>query len=197
VAIFVSVFEVCFYYWVLLSLIRTIQQLTLRRQALKLNMYKYFLGILIVAGIIAGILLLYYVFLKFELLKSPWQNNWIALSFWDALYLFVMTGTAFLFRPRENNLRYGYAEFFTEDDDDIDDENEIPLDTIKVNGTETKHRKNIVEKKKKKKDYDSSREQNIQKTKPKFTELEQEILNFEIASDSEDMTVENEIKKME
>jgi len=39
---------------------------------------------------------------------------------------------------------------------------------------------------------------NIEKTKPKFTEFEQGILSFDLASEDESVeTIQNEIRKME
>jgi len=162
------------------------------------NVQSLFLVVLIITGVLCGLLVLYSVLVKFEVIRAPWQNKWIEISFWHVLFLFVTISTAFLWRPRENNLRYGYAEFFTKEDEDVsevvDHDNEVPVTVIRTNDTETKMRK----KKAKGNVYDSDREKNIQKTQPKFTDLEQGILEFELASeDDNDQTIENELRKME
>jgi len=192
VAVVSTLLDVCFYYWIILSLIRTIQQLTLRRQVLKLEMYKTFLVILIIAGVLIALLTLYNLLSKFGVFDAPWRNKWIEISFWHWLFLMVTVTTAFLWRPRENNSRYGYAEFFAkEEDPETDFPIEVPI-TVIAPGSETKHRK------KPKKDYDTDREKNIEKIKPKFSEFDQGILEFDLASDDEeDKTVENELRKME
>jgi len=185
--------DVGFFYWIILSLIRTIQQLTLRRQVLKLEMYKTFLVVLIIAGVLLLLLLLYNILSKFLVIEPPWQNKWIESVFWQLLFLMVTVTTAFLWRPRENNLRYGYAEFFTKEDEpsEVDNSSELPI--VYGPDYETKHRK-----KSKKENYDTDREKNIQKTKPKFSEFDQGILEFDLASeDEEDQTIENELRKME
>jgi len=191
VAVCSSVLDICFYYWIVLSLIRTIQQLTLRRQILKLDMYKAFLAVLILSGVFSGLLILYTILAKFEVIRAPWQNRWIDNTFWHLLYLLVTVTTAVLWRPRQNNLRYGYAEFFEKEEDDLD--KNIPMTIISSSGTETKMRKRP-----KKEEYDTDREKNIEKTKPKFTEFEQGILSFDLASEDESVeTIQNEIRKME
>jgi len=104
-----SMLDTCFYYWIILSMIRTIQQLTLRRQTLKLDMYKWFFGVLAVAGLLSLIFAIYVLIFRFT---GAWRNEWVQDIFWEFLFFLVMTAIAVLWRPRANNTRYGYAEFF-------------------------------------------------------------------------------------
>jgi len=155
------VLDIIFYYWIILSLIRTIQQLTLRRQVLKLDLYKTLLVVMVMAGVISVLLSLYNILSKSEVFLTPWQNQWIEITLWNLLYLGITVITAFLLRPRENNLRYGYAEFFSKDEDqsELDPSSEVPINIITLN-SETKHRKSS-----KKDNYDTDREKNIEKNK--------------------------------
>ena len=110
-----------FYYWIILSLIRmlptstycslvlrstgTMQQLTLRHQVLKLAMYKRFFGVLIVAGVLSALAVIYQFYIKAFQQDFPWQFEWLKDGFWDVLFFCILTAVAFLWRPRSNNTR--------------------------------------------------------------------------------------------
>jgi len=133
-------------------------------------------------------------------LSMSWKYDWLVEAFREILFFGILATVAVLWRPRSNNTRYGYAEFFTDEDNgDIEKEDEVALETINVAGGELTRRK----KKKQEQDggqekYESDREKNIEKTKVKFTEFEKDILNFELPSDDEvEISVETQIKKMD
>jgi len=202
-----SVLYTSLFYWIFLSLIRTMQQLTLRRQVLKLQMYKALFGALVISGVIAGFVMIYIVYEKFAELSPKTKFDltcryaWLQDTFWEILLFGILATIAVLWRPRSNNTRYGYAEFFTDEENgDPEKIGEIPLETINVAGGELIHRKkkkqeehNVGQEK-----YDNDREKNIEKTKLKLTEFEKDILNFELPSDDEvEVSVETQIKKMD
>lgn len=54
-----ALLDTIFYWWIFLSLVRTIQQLTLRKQDVKLRMYKRFFIVLICSGVITCLIILY------------------------------------------------------------------------------------------------------------------------------------------
>jgi len=118
--------DTLFYYWIVFSLIRTIQQLTLRRQLLKLGMYKIFFAILVFVGISEVLLMVYRAIMKS--LSSPvtWRHTWILDAYREVLYFIVIAAIGFLWRPRHNNMRYGYAEFF--EDDNTEGGSDIQVD---------------------------------------------------------------------
>jgi len=133
-----------FAYWIFLSLIRTMQQLTLRRQVLKLQMYKTLFGVLVVFGVLSCLSGIYVVYKK---IKGPemsmsWRYDWMIEAFREILFFGILASIAVLWRPRSNNTRYGYAEFFTDEDNgDIEKVGSIPLETINVAGGELTRRK--------------------------------------------------------
>ena len=51
--------DTIFYWWIFLSLIRTINQLKLRKQPVKLKMYERFFVVLAISGIFTGLVILY------------------------------------------------------------------------------------------------------------------------------------------
>jgi hypothetical protein len=122
-----ALIETLFFYWIMLSLIRTIQQLILRRQDLKLSMYKSFLGVLVVTGVLTLVMTLYVSFgvdrTSYTTSVSSWKNRWLIDGTWDLLFFVVLTSICILWRPRKNNIRYG-AESLSRGDDRIINANE-------------------------------------------------------------------------
>jgi hypothetical protein len=117
--------SVCFYYWTLLSLIRmrstrppthysgTVQQLTLRQQALKLQTYKAFLGVLSVTALFFFASALYQVYSgyakkgKKHFVEHGWESAWLEDALTETLFFGVLFSVAFLWRPRANNTHFG------------------------------------------------------------------------------------------
>ena len=54
-----ALLDTIFYWWIFLSLSRTIQQLTLRKQEVKLRMYKRFFVVLGISGILTTVIIIY------------------------------------------------------------------------------------------------------------------------------------------
>jgi len=137
--------DTLFYYWIVFSLIRTMQQLTLRRQMLKLNMYKKFWAVLVIVGVVEVVFMAYRAYRRLANKPIGWQYNWILDTYGEVLYFIVIAAIAFLWRPRQNNMRYGYAEFFEEDDNpNPTPDTDIELKTIKVSNL-TSFDKKILE----------------------------------------------------
>jgi len=204
-----ALLDTCFYYWIILSLIRTIQQLTLRKQALKLDMYKWFFGVLAVAGVISLCFALYMFAVQFNAKLAPWQNEWIQDMFWEILFFAVMGAIAILWRPRANNTRYGYAEFFPNAEtkgasptgDNVGEE-VIQLETLEiVSGGELNQRR--------KGDHPEPERKsaNVSKTLSEVTEtlpeVEQSFLNvneyFDLpdADSDEEISLDTQLKKLD
>jgi len=202
-----SILDATFYYWIILSLIRTMQQLTLRRQILKLQMYKIFFSVLVIAGLLSGAMILYGGYLNYIAKERvAWQHEWIVdTAFWESLFWGITTVIAILWRPRANNTRYGYGEFFTQENEDGNDRKEdsdgqIPLETITVAGTEiTQRRKGKPDSPNtNKQKYENEREKNIKASMANLGDFEKDIISIELPSDDEnDVTIETQIRKMD
>jgi len=112
--------DTTFYWWIFLSLLRTIQQLQLRKQMVKLTMYKRFLGTLVISGIISGIIIIVQLIVVTTLDQdNTWKSQWIWTAFWHVLYLVILVGIAVIWRPTANNTRYAYSEISMEGTDEI------------------------------------------------------------------------------
>jgi hypothetical protein len=54
----VAMLDTGFYWWIFLSLLKTIQQLTVRRQPIKLSMYKIFFATLGFSGLVSSVIII-------------------------------------------------------------------------------------------------------------------------------------------
>jgi len=120
-------------------------------------------------------------------------------------------GVAILWRPRANNTRYGYGEFFQEEDTNIEGENDsdnvhqIPMDPVVIGSGELTKRKRSsstisnIQSSPNKNNYDSDRERNLEKAKLKPTEFDKDILSIELSEDGEDgeLGIEAQLRKMD
>ncbi|KAI9348607.1 lung seven transmembrane receptor-domain-containing protein [Obelidium mucronatum] len=132
-----------FYYAILNSLTLTMQTLQERRQPIKLLMYNRLWGILVFSAVV---LLAFFIVNtiafknRFEpsWMETYWQIRWLLLDGWlNILYLVVYLSIALLWRPTENNQRYGLEQLAS---DDYDDDEEV-VQGGSHNVTQTKHRK--------------------------------------------------------
>lgn len=108
-----------FIWWSLVSVIRTMGQLTLRRQTIKLTMYKRLFWVMIGCVVVWVIsLFIHFIILATHQTEQIWRSNWLWLAFWHFSFFVIVCIFAVLWRPTKNNTRYGYSEVY------YDDENE-------------------------------------------------------------------------
>ncbi|KAJ3180147.1 hypothetical protein HDU85_004150 [Gaertneriomyces sp. JEL0708] len=125
-----------FYFWIIKAIKESMTHLENRRQVWKLQMYKNLKSIL--GGSLLVILGMFVIdtfyFMNFDSpdwLPTHWQWWWFMLDGWlNLLYLGVFVGIAILWRPTENNQRYGLEELAQDDDglDRMDDESGLGQD---------------------------------------------------------------------
>jgi len=107
----VAALDTSFYWWIFLSLLRTISQLQVRKQLIKLSMYKWFLGLLAFSGVISGIItLIQIIVLSVSDTDKTWKAQWLWTAFWHLLYVIILCFIAVIWRPTSNNTRYAYTE---------------------------------------------------------------------------------------
>jgi len=141
----VAIINGVFWWWTFVALNRTIEQLKIRRQSAKLQLYKSFTLVLVVtlvAAITFAIYEMYYV-LK-ELYFAQWQKLWfMEVGFWQMLFSAIFLTICVLWRPSEHFKRYAYYNQGAANDD-IDDDEEAQQfnapDTFADSGNVTKRR---------------------------------------------------------
>jgi len=115
-----AILDTTFYWWIFYSLLRTISQLGVRKQTIKLRMYKRFFATLIISGLLSSLVIIVQMFVTVT--SDPdniWQTNWLWTAFWQILYLIILVAIVFLWRPTSNNTRYAYSEMNDMDTEEI------------------------------------------------------------------------------
>uniref|UniRef100_M4A9E2 Transmembrane protein 87B n=1 Tax=Xiphophorus maculatus TaxID=8083 RepID=M4A9E2_XIPMA len=110
-------------WWIFVSLAQTIKTLKLRRNAVKLSLYRHFTNTLIFA-VIASIIFMAWSAKKLHLAdcQSDWIEVWVEDAFWRFLFSFVLFVIMFLWRPSANNQRYAFTPLIDDsEDEDIEE----------------------------------------------------------------------------
>lgn len=122
-------------YWIFTSLVQTTRTLRLRRNMVKLALYRHFTNTLIFAVIVSVLFMLYSI--KNHRLAScieDWTNVWIDDAFWHILFSVLLLVIMILWRPTNNNTRYAFTPLLDnpEDEDDEDEEEQFVSDAYGV-----------------------------------------------------------------
>ncbi|XP_047208240.1 transmembrane protein 87A isoform X1 [Girardinichthys multiradiatus] len=106
-------------WWIFVSLAQTIKTLKLRRNPVKLSLYRHFTNTLIFA-VIASIIFMAWSAKKLHLAdcQSDWIEVWVEDAFWRFLFSFVLLVIMFLWRPSANNQRYAFTPLMDDSDDE-------------------------------------------------------------------------------
>ncbi|XP_014898071.1 transmembrane protein 87A isoform X1 [Poecilia latipinna] len=110
-------------WWIFVSLAQTIKTLKLRRNPVKLSLYRHFTNTLIFA-VIASIIFMAWSAKKLHLAdcQSDWIEVWVEDAFWRFLFSFILLVIMFLWRPSANNQRYAFTPLIDDsEDEDIEE----------------------------------------------------------------------------
>ncbi|XP_030516251.2 transmembrane protein 87B-like [Rhodamnia argentea] len=107
----VTFLDACFILWIFSSLSKTLEQLQMKRNMAKLELYRKFTNSLAVS------VLLSIAWIGFELyfnatdpLSELWQVYWIIPAFWTILAYSLLVVICILWAPSHNPTRYSYME---------------------------------------------------------------------------------------
>ncbi|XP_024243992.2 transmembrane protein 87A isoform X3 [Oncorhynchus tshawytscha] len=117
------VMDSCIIWFIFVSLAQTIKTLKLRRNPVKLSLYRHFTNTLIFA-IIASIIFMVWTTKKFRLAdcQSDWMELWVDDAFWRFLFSIILLVIMLLWRPSANNQRYAFTPLMDDsDDEEIED----------------------------------------------------------------------------
>uniref|UniRef100_H3DGS1 Transmembrane protein 87B n=1 Tax=Tetraodon nigroviridis TaxID=99883 RepID=H3DGS1_TETNG len=117
--IVLAVFDSCIIWFISFHLAQTIKTLKLRRNPVKLSLYRHFTNTLIFA-VIASIIFMGWRAKKFRLAdcQSDWMELWVEDAFWRFLFSVVLLIIMFLWRPSANNQRYAFTPLIDDSDDE-------------------------------------------------------------------------------
>ncbi|KAM6459318.1 transmembrane protein 87A isoform 1-T1 [Liasis olivaceus] len=114
-----SIIDSCIIYWIFISLTQTMKLLKLRRNVVKLSLYRHFTNTLILA-IAASVVFIIWTTLKFKLMdcQSDWQELWVDDAIWRLLFSMILFVIMILWRPSANNQRFAFSPLSEEDEED-------------------------------------------------------------------------------
>ncbi|XP_067277623.1 transmembrane protein 87A [Pseudorasbora parva] len=106
-------------WWIFVSLAQTIKTLKLRRNPVKLSLYRHFTNTLIFA-VLASIIFMVWTTKKFRLsdCQADWMELWVDDAFWRFLFSIILLVIMFLWRPSANNQRYAFMPLIDDSDDE-------------------------------------------------------------------------------
>uniref|UniRef100_A0A8C6YS77 Transmembrane protein 87A n=1 Tax=Nothoprocta perdicaria TaxID=30464 RepID=A0A8C6YS77_NOTPE len=103
----------------LCCLTQTMKLLKLRRNVVKLSLYRHFTNTLILA-VAASIVFIIWTTMKFRLVdcQSDWQELWVDDAIWRLLFSMILFVIMILWRPSANNQRFAFSPLSEEEEDD-------------------------------------------------------------------------------
>ncbi|GAB0095414.1 transmembrane protein 87A [Sergentomyia squamirostris] len=125
-------------WWIFTSLVQTTRTLRLRRNMVKLSLYRHFTNTLIFAVIASVIFMLYSLKSHRMASCSDWKELWIDDAFWHILFSSLLLVIMILWRPTNNNQRYAFTPLLDNpEDEDEDEEEQFVSDAygVKMRGT--------------------------------------------------------------
>uniref|UniRef100_A0A673J9R8 Transmembrane protein 87A-like n=1 Tax=Sinocyclocheilus rhinocerous TaxID=307959 RepID=A0A673J9R8_9TELE len=113
--IVMALIDSCIVCHIFISLAQTMKLLRLRRNVVKLSLYRHFTNTLIFA-VIASVIFIVWTTKTFKLSKcqSDWRELWIDDAFWRFLFSSILLVIMFLWRPSANNQRYAFSPLVDE-----------------------------------------------------------------------------------
>ncbi|VDO96083.1 unnamed protein product [Soboliphyme baturini] len=109
-------------YWIFSALVNTTRNLRLRRNEVKLALYRHFTNTLIFA-VTASLIFMFWSLAVCGLSTclSNWQDVWLDVAFWHILFCLILFVIIILWRPTKNNQRYAFSPLLDNETDDDDD----------------------------------------------------------------------------
>lgn len=127
-------------WWIFTSLVQTTRTLRLRRNMVKLTLYRHFTNTLIFA-VLASVVFMLFSIKTHRLAKclTQWKDLWEDEAFWHILFSLLLLVIMILWRPTNNNQRYAFTPLLDnpEDEDEDDEEDQFVADVygVKMRGT--------------------------------------------------------------
>ncbi|XP_028363625.1 transmembrane protein 87A isoform X2 [Phyllostomus discolor] len=106
-------------WWIFISLTQTMKLLKLRRNIVKLSLYRHFTNTLILA-VAASIVFIIWTTMKFRMVtcQSDWRELWVDDAIWRLLFSMILFVIMVLWRPSANNQRFAFSPLSEEEEED-------------------------------------------------------------------------------
>ncbi|XP_013778767.1 transmembrane protein 87A-like isoform X2 [Limulus polyphemus] len=110
-------------WWIFSCLVQTTRTLRLRRNIVKLSLYRHFTNTLIFAVLASVAFMIWAIYNhKLTTCVEDWKELWVDEAYWHLLFSVVLLVIMILWRPTINNQRYAFTPLLDALDDDDDDE---------------------------------------------------------------------------
>ncbi|KAK7070884.1 Transmembrane protein 87A [Halocaridina rubra] len=136
-----SLLESAICFWIFTALVQTTRTLRLRRNLVKLSLYRHFTNTLAFGVIASVIFMLWSIrYHQFEDCVTDWKEIWVDDAYWHVLFAIILLVIMILWRPSNNNQRFAFSPLL-DDGSDADDEEESEKlmadvsDTMKLRNT--------------------------------------------------------------
>jgi len=122
-AVPLAVIDASLCWWVFSALIQTTRTLRLRRNTVKLSVYKHFTNTLVFAVVTSIIFMLWSIkYHKVVDCLTQWKDLWVDEAFWHLLFSVILCVIMVLWRPSQNNQRYAFTPLLDKEEDYSSDE---------------------------------------------------------------------------
>ncbi|XP_058283763.1 transmembrane protein 87A isoform X3 [Hylobates moloch] len=103
----------------IVNLTQTMKLLKLRRNIVKLSLYRHFTNTLILA-VAASIVFIIWTTMKFRIVtcQSDWRELWVDDAIWRLLFSMILFVIMVLWRPSANNQRFAFSPLSEEEEED-------------------------------------------------------------------------------
>ncbi|XP_076155576.1 transmembrane protein 87A-like [Alosa pseudoharengus] len=136
-----SLIDSCVMWWIYMSLSQTTKLLKLRRNVVKLSLYRHFTNTLIFS-VFASIVFLIWTTKVFKCVdcQTAWRDLWVDDAFWRLLFSIILLVIMVLLRPSVNSQRFSHSPLIDDDDEEEEDEAKEPMlstafEGMKMRGT--------------------------------------------------------------
>ncbi|GFG39242.1 hypothetical protein Cfor_00718 [Coptotermes formosanus] len=120
-------------WWIFASLVQTTRTLRLRRNVVKLSLYRHFTNTLIFAVFSSVIFMLYSIkYHRFSVCLTDWKELWVDEAYWHLLFSVLLLVIMILWRPTNNNQRYAFTPLLDAPEDDEDEDEQFVNDAFGV-----------------------------------------------------------------
>nr|CDP99954.1 Bm2893, isoform a [Brugia malayi] len=114
--------EVIIFWWIFTSLISTMRVLKMRRNMVKLSVYRHFTNALCFSAFISIIFMCWTIYIhNMQRCLVDWKEYWIDTAFWHIQFCCILVVIMILWRPSRNNQRYAFTPLLDDSEDENDD----------------------------------------------------------------------------
>jgi len=142
------ILEIGIAYWIFTSLIHTMRSLRIRKNEIKLALYRHFTNVLCLAVLVAVGYMMWSIYIhSIQYCLPDWKQLWIDTAFWHIFFCSILIMVMYLWRPAQNNQRYAFTPLLDDSENENDDDelfnSQIPVyDMIKHRQLESQLRDN-------------------------------------------------------